>query len=74
MIIETCLFTRVRVPDTNDCDADTDDADTDTDDDVGPYEDLIVIAKTRNDPCENRIVLAKLHSGASKTIMSFANP
>ena len=40
------------VPDTNDADADTDDADADTDDDAGP--------------CEDRVVLAKTHSGVSE--------
>ena len=46
------MAARVHVTDTYDV-PDTDDADADTDDDAGPCEDIVVLAKTHNGASED---------------------
>ena len=46
------MAARVHVPDTYDV-PDTDDADADTDDDAGPCEDIVVLAKTHSGASED---------------------
>ena len=44
----------------------------DTEDGAGPWEDIVVLAKTHSGPCEDKVVLAKTHSGPCKDAVVLA--
>ena len=49
----SCSCSRYDVPGTDDADADTDDYDEADTDDAGPCEDIVVLAKIHNSPRED---------------------
>ena len=83
-MIETYFLARVHVTNTfdvagtDDADADTDDAVADTDDDASPCADIVVLARTHSDACEeikviaktrNDMVLPKTHTGGCEDMV-----